>query len=177
MPENSDPIVFSDANARFYLIESVQEILQVYGNNTVVEGMDVSIGLDKITISPGSVICDKTFIQFPDSLVFDIEFDNFEFEYLVGVVSFRYLRSSRPNPAIISIKSVDSNQYSENWFVERDKVALFAIDKELNVHRSTILEEKRLTINEIDYCLYPYNRTITQLRPILNQIKNISIPE
>lgn len=105
------PDLSMDFNSRYYLIESVQQVVDVIGENCIVTGLDVlnaslsDRGLLTINLSKGKVICDKTLIDFPDNETLELDISALP---LVGnlalSVSFKYLRTSRPNFASFSIK-------------------------------------------------------------------------
>ena len=105
------PDLTMDFNSRYYLIESVQQVVEVIGSDCIVTGLDVlstslsNTGVLTINLSKGKVICDKTLIDFPDNETLELDISSLP---LVGnlalSVSFKYLRTSRPNFASFSIK-------------------------------------------------------------------------
>jgi hypothetical protein len=171
-----------DFNTRYYLTESVQQILKSIGTNCIINGLNVlSSTIDddnviNIELASGKLICDSTLIEFPTN--FDISFnvdtlnDN---GFVVIVVSFRYLRTSRPNQSIVALKYVDENNQCENWFKERDKVVLAKIEfnkdsKTITPVVSSFLDKEVVTINNDEYEISPFNETVKQLRPLLKQL-------
>lgn len=105
------PDLSMDFNSRYYLIESVQQVVDVIGENCIVTGLEVlstsltDRGLLTINLSKGKVICDKTLIDFPDNETLELDISSLPLiGILVLTVSFKYLRTSRPNFASFSIK-------------------------------------------------------------------------
>lgn len=180
MPDNS-----MDFNSRYYLIESVQQILNVFGSNCVVEGMEVSnlhiensTGNLSFSLSGGKVIVDSTLIEFPTGTNLNINLNSFTSTgRLILVVSFKYLRTSKSNMAIISLKYLNSSDVCSNWFIERDNLILSVIhyDKINNTCfgvKSSILQSEYISINNNSYEIYPHVSIINSLRPVLSTIFN-----
>lgn len=175
----ADPVVYSDINARFYLIESVQQVLGVFGDNCIVSGLEIinkkfdnTVNVFSFTLTPGQVICDRTFIEFPEEINFSIDVTLDQIKYLVLVVSFRYLRTTRPNMASISLKVVNESDFCSEWFHEKDQLVITAFDREYNQIESSIIEQKHIIVNGLQYEIHPFNQTINQLRPLLQLLSN-----
>lgn len=178
MPDTS-----MDFNSRYYLIESVQQIIKTIGDNCIVEGLtitDVYIDDNRynliVNLSKGKVICDSTLIEFPEDMVLPLDITNLDSTgKIILSVNFRYLRTSRHNLASVSLKFLNNSNICTEWFPNKDKIviAVFEYNKLLRsiiTHQSTFLEEKTVSINSINYEIRPYNYTIQQLRPLLKLI-------
>jgi len=174
-----------DFNSRYYLIESVQQIVETIGTNCVLTGLDIldvnindSRNLLTVNLSKGKVICDSTLIEFPDDMSLPLDISNLDHEgKLILSVNFRYLRTSRPNFASISLKFLNNSNICTEWFEEKDKIVLAIIQynkflKSTVITQSTFLEKEVAYINDIEYEIRPFNYTIQQLRPTLKLFAN-----
>lgn len=172
-----------DFNSRYYLIESVQQIVETIGTNCVLTGLNIlDVDIDDsrthltVTLSKGKVICDSTLIEFPDDMILPLDISHLESNgRIILSVNFRYLRTSRPNFASISLKYLNNSNICTEWFEEKDKIvlAIFEYNKFLKTvitTQSTYLESKNILINGKSYEITPYNYTIQQLRPLLKLI-------
>ena len=194
------PDLSMDFNSRYYLIESVQQVVDVIGENCIVTGLDVlnisltERGILTINLSKGKVICDKTLIDFPDDETLELDISSLP---LVGnlalSISFKYLRTSRPNFASFSIKHLQFPSYigdsgvgdfpedtpievntfiCTEWLPERDKIIFSQLyynktDSNVSKFESTLKEKHTITINNKLYEVRPFNYVIQQLRPLL----------
>lgn len=189
------PDLSMDFNSRYYLIESVQQVVDVIGENCIVTGLDVlstnltERGILTINLSKGKVICDKTLIDFPDNETLELDISSLP---LVGnlalSVSFKYLRTSRPNFASFSIKHlqfpeqvggiligdpIEVNTFiCTEWLPERDKIIFSQLyynktDSNVSKFESTLKEKHTITINNKIYEVRPFTYVIQQLRPLL----------
>lgn len=174
-----------DFNSRYYLIESVQQVVDVIGENCIVTGLDVlstsltDRGILTINLSKGKVICDKTLIDFPDNETLELDISSLPpIGNLALTVSFKYLRTSRPNFASFSIKCLTETDFflklftCTEWLPERDKIIisqLYYNKSNLNVvkYESTLKETLSITINDKLYEVRPFTYVIQQLRPLL----------
>lgn len=161
-------------NARFYLIEALQQILGVFGDNVIITGLtpksivyNPENKILNLKISPGSCVLDRTFIEYPEEIEFKDVFINFSFKYLIAVLSFRYLRTSRLNLSRVVLRTVDNNDRCQDWDSVRDKLILFAIDQNWNIIHSDIFNDRTIVVNDKEYIIYPYNNIINQIRPYL----------
>jgi len=169
-----------DFNSRYYLIESIQQVVDSIGSNCVLFGLDVvehSLSNHQLVInlSGGKVICDSTLIDFPNPLVLPLDLGTLPIQgRLILSVNYRYLRTSRPNLAAFSLKYLDNSNRCTEWFPETDKIILSVIyynkSNDFIYHEtSTILDQKYIIINDVSYEMRPFNYTIQQLRPLLLQ--------
>jgi hypothetical protein len=169
-----------DFNSRYYLIESVQQIVETIGVDCVLTGLDIlNVSIDNdshfltANLSKGKVICNSTLIEFPDDMNLPLDLSNLDIEgKIILSVSFKYLRTSRPNLATISLKFLNYSYICSEWFEERDKIvlAIFSYNKALKTvttTQSTYLDKQTVYINNKEYEIRPFNYTIQQLRPLL----------
>ena len=173
-----------DFNTRYYLIESVQQVLNAFGTNCVLTGLNIkNITIDdthilNIEITNGKVIADSTVIEYPTDFAIGINtFDLDDSGSIILSINFRYIRTSRLNQSTISLKYLDSLNQCEEWFIERDRIVLAVINFDKTNHTcdyttSTILDSKTVMINNIEYDIRPYNYTIRELQPILKTLNN-----
>lgn len=157
-----------DFTSRYYLIEAVDEALAVYGENCLIRGCNIQnltfVQQTKILnfkISPGLLIVDKKLIKFPEEILMQIDLSSFPTSgVLLPIVSYRYLRTTRPNLAIVNIKIVENN-ICQNWWEELDKFLISSITYDINLAQFNIVEsdcteEKVIMVNGS-------NRVIRQL--------------
>ena len=173
-----------DFNTRYYLTESVQQVLKSFGNNCILTGLNIkelNINNDNeiyVKLTSGKVICDSVLIEFPTE--FDINFNVDLLNnngFIVIVIGFRYLRTSRMNQSIVSLKYVDENNICSNWFSERDKIILGKIEfnknnKTVDYIASDYFDSRSVIINNKEYEIRPFNYTIQELRPILKSLQH-----
>jgi hypothetical protein len=166
-----------DFTTRYYILESVDEILDIFGENCIIRGCEiVNLNYNQETqrltfdVTSGKVISDKKLIQFPEVIPMETDLSNLpDIGKLVVTVSYRYLRTSRPNLAIICIKFIDNNNICENWWLELDKLLLTVIeyDKLNNTfekYESNYLQEKKININNIEYVSRNFDNITSNLR-------------
>ena len=115
-------------------------------------------------------------IEFPSEFNINFNVDVLDDTgFVVVVLSFRYLRTSRMNQAQISLKYANNSNVCDNWFFERDNLILAKLNfnktsKIITPEVSTIIQSKSCTVNGKVYEIYPYNLTIKQLQPVLQDI-------
>lgn len=174
-------VIIMDFNSRYYLIESIQQVVDVIGSNCVLTGLNIinhSLINNQLTVnlSKGKIICDSTLIYFPNDLDLPLDLGTLPTQgRIILSVNYRYLRTSRPNFAAISLKYLDNSNYCTEWFQETDKIVLAVLyyNKSNNFiyyEESTVVQQKNIIINNITYEIHPFNYTIQQLRPILLQL-------
>lgn len=167
-----------DFNSRYYLIESVQQVVDAIGSNCVLSGLtitNVSLINNILTVNlvKGKVICDSTLIDFPDDLELSLDLGTLPSQgRIILSVNYRYLRTSRPNFAAFSLKYLDNYNICTEWFLETDKIVLAVINfnkasNTTSFQESTVTNKFTVIINDIEYEIHPFNYTIQQLRPYL----------
>lgn len=169
-----------DFNTRYYITESIQQILKsLIGDNCVIQGMnilhhhmtdDYNIFLE---VSSGKIIVDGVLIEFPNdfSIIHNI-IDLPKKGVLVLVVHFKYIRTSRLNTSIISLKYIDDDNKSNDWFVDKDRLILAKINYDKDIKKTTltvsdVLNREFILINNINYEIRPLGLIIDTIRPYL----------
>ncbi len=183
MPEMSVVDYGLDFTLKYYMIESVDSILDVFGNDCIIRGCEITnlnfiseTKLLKFEITPGLVIADRKLIKFPEIIPMEIDMSNLNITGKLAVlVSYRYLRTSRPNLAVISIKYVDENNHCDNWWEELDKVILSIIDYNISTvkfskYESNYLEDKKIMINNIERTSRKFDYLTSNLRDIYSKL-------
>lgn len=172
-----------DFTTRYYLLESVDAILDAFGENCIVSGCEVNnIVFDNTTkvlsldISPGLIICDKKLIKFPTTNSLEFNLVNYnQIGKLAVLVSYRYLRTSRPNLAILTVKYIDADNYCDEWWEELDKLIISiieydTIDNTFIKYESNFFEEKSLVINNSNRIVRKLNNMSINIRTFFQQL-------
>lgn len=156
------PDLSMDFNSRYYLIESVQQVVEVIGENCIVTGLDVlstnltERGILTINLSKGKVICDKTLIDFPDNETLELDISSLPLTgHLALSVSFKYLRTSRPNFASFSIKHLQIDN-SDDLFGGGSDIGdpvdnVVIVDAEPFVCTEWLPERDKIVISQLYY--------------------------
>lgn len=171
-----------DFTSRYMLLESVDQILDVFGDNCVIRGcevedinFDINTNLLKFTVTSGKVIVDKKLIKFPENIPIEINLSNFENTgKLLILISYRYLRTSRPNLAVVCVKNLNNSNICENWWEELDKLILSSIlynksDNTFTKFESNFIEEKNLLVNNSNRVVRKMDNITSNLRDFYSQ--------
>ena len=187
MPEVSVIDHSLDFTSRYYLIESIDAILDVFGNNCILRGCDINnINFDSerkiltFEISEGLVIADKKLIKFPEKVLMEIDLSAMDITNgkLAVVISYRYLRTSRPNLAVISIKYIDSNNNCSEWWEELDKVILTVLEYDESTsnfikYESDFMQDKKIMINNKEMVSKKFDYIMSNLRNCILTLNNL----
>jgi hypothetical protein len=124
-------------DSRVYLSRQVNNILQVFGSNVKISGLDVTINnnnqlinnkIASFTISPGKCIADTTLHVFPTSTTLELDVSPYDPSgYLVIVVSYKYIESLQQNRPIFKLLYVTQDgldQLPDAWSPSRDNLVL-----------------------------------------------------
>lgn len=180
-----------DFTSQYYLTESFQQLLNVFGKNCIVEGLNIKnlsynnssetgTNIVSFTLSKGKCIVDSSLIEFDQdiSLYTDSNFllSNEKITLLV-VVTFRYLRTPRKNLAAINIKLLNDNNVCSNWDDSIDNLILTTLEFDgtgssniVNIIESDIYQQSYITINNKDYEIRPYSTIFNDFRRLYNNI-------
>jgi uncharacterized protein (DUF2345 family) len=155
-------------DSRIYLSRQVNNILQVFGSNVKISGLNIIINNDaklinnkiaSFTISPGKCIVDTTLHIFPTATTLELDVSSYDPSgYLVIVVSYKYTESLQQNRPIFKLLYVTHDgldQSPDTWSPNRDSLIL-GVFKFNNQFPYNIYAYNNDTIS-IDSIIYPIN--------------------
>jgi len=124
-------------DSRVYLSRQVNNILQVFGSNVKISGLDITINnnnklinnkIASFTVSPGKCIVDTTLHIFPTATTLELDVSPYDPSgYLVIVVSYKYIESLQQNRPIFKLLYVTEDgldQLPDAWSPNRDNLIL-----------------------------------------------------
>lgn len=147
---------FNTVNSKVYLTRKINTMMNVFGDNCVIEGLGIaSLQMnvsDDITviISPGKMITDLTLIEYMSPITLTLNVDDLDDAgYLVVMVGYSYLDTSYTNLSKISLRYINSENYSRDFINNHDRQILAKIlfDKTTNI--VSVANEEFVTINNI----------------------------
>jgi hypothetical protein len=161
-------------DSRVYLSRQVNNILQVFGSNVRISGLDITINNDaklinnkiaSFTISPGKCIADTNLHVFPTATTLELDVSSYDSSgYLVIVVSYKYIESLQPNRPIFKLLYVTSDgldQLPDAWSPNRDNLIL-GVFKFNNQSLYDIIahDGNTISVNGNTYTINPISDTI-----------------
>jgi hypothetical protein len=161
-------------DSRVYLSRQVNNILQVFGSNVKISGLDITINnnnklinnkIASFTISPGKCIVDTTLHVFPTATTLELDISPYDPSgYLVIVVSYKYIESLQQNRPIFKLLYVTQDgldQLPDAWSPNRDNliIGVFKFNNQspydLNSYDGNII-----SVNNNTYTINPISDTI-----------------
>lgn len=174
-PYNGRLFDFNKHQSRVYLGRSINQLLNVFGDNCIIDGLKVtSVYLEEkqlsdrtidnliVNISPGKVVIDTTLIEFPNPILLEADVTALDDKsgFFVVSISYNYLQDTFDNKAKFRLIFIDNSGYSPYFFPEMEKIILtkINIDKSKMVANwiySYYTNSEVLKINDVDYKLFP----------------------
>jgi hypothetical protein len=124
-------------DSRVYLSRQVNNILQVFGSNVKISGLDITINnnnklinnkIASFTISPGKCIVDTTLHLFPTATTLELDVSPYDSSgYLMIVVSYKYIETLQQNRPVFKLLYVTSDgldQLPDAWSPNKDGLIL-----------------------------------------------------
>jgi hypothetical protein len=161
-------------DSRVYLSRQVNNILQVFGSNVKISGLDITINnnnklinnkIASFTISPGKCIVDTTLHLFPTATTLELDVSPYDSSgYLMIVVSYKYIETLQQNRPIFKLLYVTSDgldQLPDAWSPNRDGLILGVF--KFNNHSPYDIElyhGSTISINGNVYTINPISDTI-----------------
>jgi hypothetical protein len=161
-------------DSRVYLSRQVNSILQVFGSNVKISGLNITINNDSklinnkiasFTISPGKCIVDTTLHLFPTATTLELDVSSYDPSgYLVIVVSYNYtetLQQNRPIFKLLYVTSDGLDQLPDAWSSNKDNLILGVF--KFNNHSPYNIElyhDNTISINSNVYTINPISDTI-----------------
>jgi hypothetical protein len=161
-------------DSRVYLSRQVNNILQVFGSNVKISGLDITINNDaklinnkiaSFTISPGKCIVDTTLHIFPTATTLELDVSPYDSSgYLVIVVSYKYIETLQQNRPVFKLLYVTSDgldQLPDAWSPNRDNLVL-GVFKFNNQSLYDIIahDGNIISVNNNTYTINPISDTI-----------------
>lgn len=177
-PYNGKLFDFNSHQSRVYLGRSINQLLNVFGDNCIIDGLKintVTLENDKLLciVSPGKVIIDTTLIEFPSEIILETDVSTIDDTSGVFIVSiaYSYLQDTYANQAkfrLSFIKTIEQENpqesvtvgYCPDFYPELDKIILSIID--INKLKSTTsyvpsyyTNTQTVIINNVSYKIFP----------------------
>jgi hypothetical protein len=161
-------------DSRVYLSRQVNNILQVFGSNVKISGLDITINnnnklinnkIASFTISPGKCIVDTTLHLFPTSTTLELDVSPYDPSgYLVIVVSYKYIESLQQNRPIFKLLYVTHDgldQLPDAWSPNRDNliIGVFKFNNQ-SPYDITAYDGNIISVNNNTYTINPISDTI-----------------
>jgi hypothetical protein len=161
-------------DSRVYLSRQVNNILQIFGSNVKISGLDITINnnnklinnkIASFTISPGKCIVDTTLHIFPTATTLELDVSPYDPSgYLVIVVSYKYIESLQQNRPIFKLLYVTSDgldQLPDAWSPNRDNLILgvFKFNNQ-SLYDIIAYDGNIISINNNTYTINPLSDTI-----------------
>jgi hypothetical protein len=161
-------------DSRVYLSRQVNSILQVFGSNVKISGLNIIINNDaklinnkiaSFTISPGKCIIDTTLHLFPTATTLELDVSSYDPSgYLVVLVSYNYtetLQQNRPIFKLLYVTHDGLDQLPDAWSPNKDNLILGVF--KFNNHSPYNIElshDNTILINGNVYTINPISDTI-----------------
>jgi hypothetical protein len=161
-------------DSRVYLSRQVNNILQVFGSNVKISGLDITINnnnnlinnkIASFTISPGKCIVDTTLHVFPTATTLELDISPYDPSgYLVIVVSYKYIESLQQNRPIFKLLYVTQDgldQLPDAWSPNRDNliIGVFKFNNQ-SPYDITAYDGNIISVNNNTYTINPISDTI-----------------
>jgi hypothetical protein len=161
-------------DSRVYLSRQINNILQVFGSNVKISGLNITINNDaklinnkiaSFTISPGKCIVDTTLHLFPTATTLELDVSSYDPSgYLVVLVSYSYtetLQQNRPIFKLLYVTQDGLDQLPDAWSPNRDNLILGVF--KFNNHSPYDIElyhDNTISVNNNTYTINPTSDTI-----------------
>jgi hypothetical protein len=124
---------FNNVNSRFYLGQTANNVLRVFGGDCVIDGLEVlSYSINgnilSFTVSKGTAIIDGTQIDFQTDNTITLDTTGLDHSsgYIVLSISFVYLFVSKQNEAKLHCTYITNDNIAPDysWYVDRNHLVL-----------------------------------------------------
>jgi hypothetical protein len=182
-PYNSKIFDFNNYQSRVYLGRSINQLLKVFGDNCIINGVEIlevilNNNILKVVISSGKLIIDTTLIEFKENTIleYDISDINVSNGFFVVSVSFNYLHNVYDNYAKFKLVFINNETHvSNDIFIEQDRIILTKIkidSDEISYIKSNLSNNEYVTINNHLYKVYPVDNINKSLIKIVKELLN-----
>jgi hypothetical protein len=174
-PYNGRLFDFNKHQSRVYLGRSINQLLNVFGDNCIIDGLKITaVDLEEkqlnnqiinnlvVNISPGKAIIDTTLIEFPNPILLEADVTSVDDStgYFIVSIAYNYLQDTFNNKAKFKLSFIDNSGYSPHFYTEMEKIILTKIDiNKSNLSANWIYSyytnSEVLTINDKEYKLFP----------------------
>lgn len=177
-PYNGKLFDFNSHQSRVYLGRSINQLLNVFGNNCVIAGLKIqSVTLENnkllCVIAPGKIIIDTTLIEFPTEIILETDVSTIDDTsgFFIVSIAYNYLQDTYENKAkfrLSFIKTVEQEHPEEHitvgncpdFYTELDKMILTIIninkaDSTAGYVVSYYTNTQIAIINNVSYKVFP----------------------
>ena len=181
-PYNSKIFDFNNYQSRVYLGRAINQLLKVFGDNCIIDGVKISnVELNnnilQVDISPGKLIIDTTLIEFKENTILEYDISDIDLSkgYFIVSVSFNYLHNIYDNYAKFKLVFINSSSnISNEIFVELDRIILTKIninsDNTIDYVKSKFTNTEYVTLNNHNYKIYPVDSINKSLISIVREL-------
>lgn len=171
-----------DFNTRYYLSESLSHVLSVFGTDCIIDGLrtiNLNIDMENIVsfdLTPGQAIIDSTLVDVLEQNSFSMNVTSFSDNSLLALVlSFKYLRTGRPNFASLNLQHVNESNYSNTWNSIRDRIIIATYhfnktNKTIQIQESDLTNIVYRVVNDITYEVRPYPKLLRSLSHLIGTL-------
>jgi len=162
-------------SSKIFISDQINELLVPFGNNVILNGYDLltlTMSNDysiQCELNYGMCIIDKTLIEYKENSIIDINCLNYDDAgYFIISIAYDSVRSSYMNKSKIGIYYVNSNDDTDNIFINQNNVILYIISFNKETKTVTNTSESSKTINNKYYDVYPLDDHRKELIKLIN---------
>jgi hypothetical protein len=161
---------FNTPSSRVYLGETINSLLKPFGKSCVLVGLTVKNveylenDIVRVTINPGEVVIDTTFISYPDENIIDLDVSGYDENngFLILSIMFNFIGIMKKNYSkfMLSYVTHDGNVPNRVWYTECENIILSKIvfNKNTKTARNKAIdfkENRKVIIEDKSYDIYP----------------------
>lgn len=180
---------FNTSSSRVYLGETINSLLKPFGKSCVLTGFNIktleyiesnsesSSDIVRVTLNPGEMIIDTTFIKYVEDNSIDIEVSSFDDKngFLVLSTMFNYVTISSKNFSKLMLTYVTNDGCVPNrvWYNDCQNIILHKIyfdktKKSVRAKINDIINKNYILIENVKYELYPLDNISKRIALMMN---------
>lgn len=182
-PYNGTLFNYNTHQSRVYLGRSINSLLKVFGDNCIIDGMDIidvqyENDILYCALNPGKIIIDTTLIEISEKI--ELELNTAKYDTLAGYfivsIGFKYLRDKFENNAKFKLLYVDTHGVCDDFFIDVDNIIITKIIIDKRYPENTYYFPTKfsniqyLTINNKSYRIYPPDNITMNILKTITEI-------
>ena len=174
---------FNTPSSRVYLGETINSLLKPFGKSCVLVGLDVKSveyldnDIVRVTINPGEVVIDTTFITYTEENVIELDVSGYDENngFLILSIMFNFIGIMKKNYSkfMLSYVTNTGNVPNRVWYTECENIVLSKIvfDKNKKSARNKIndiVNRQTVIIEDKKYDIYPLDNITKRITLLLH---------
>lgn len=174
---------FATPSSRVYLGETINSLLRPFGKSCVLAGLTIksieytNMDIVKVTLNPGEVIIDTTFIDYPTENEIELDVSGYDENagFLILSVMFNFVPIMQKNFSKLLLTYVNNDGVVPNrvWYNDCENIVLAKINfnkvsKVATTRPLNIIESRKILIEGKQFEIYPLDNISKRISALIS---------